>query len=414
MAEKLLRMFVGLFIGIWVARYLGPDKFGMLSYAQSLVFIFLGISTLGLDRIVVKELIERPQEEAALIGTSFWLKFIGAVVLLPILGLAVFLTGDSLYVASIVFVIASSAIFQSFNVIDFLFQAKVKSKYVALANSFVLAISSILKIALIISNADLIAFSAMVVLDAFILSLGLVYFYRKNGGTISLWRFDSSIARRLLFNSWPLIISTFVLAIQSRVDQLMLEGMIGVSEVGYYSAALKIVEAFGFVPMVLATSLLPAVVSARNETADIYRFRLLNYYRLSFLLFLVVFFPLFWLSEEIVSLLFGKQYQAAGVILEVMVFRLFFANFGVARGVFINAENLFKYSLLTLSCGTFINVLVNYLLIPSYASVGAVVATIISFFVTIFLIDAFYARTAWNLRLMLKAVLTAYKVQVVR
>jgi len=57
MGERILRMGVGLFVGIWVARYLGPEQFGLLSYAQSFVFLFTAIATLGLDGIVVRELV---------------------------------------------------------------------------------------------------------------------------------------------------------------------------------------------------------------------------------------------------------------------------------------------------------------------------------------------------------------------
>ena len=53
-AEKILRMFVGLFVGVWVARYLGPEQFGLLSYAQSFVGLFTIIATLGLDDVVVR------------------------------------------------------------------------------------------------------------------------------------------------------------------------------------------------------------------------------------------------------------------------------------------------------------------------------------------------------------------------
>jgi O-antigen/teichoic acid export membrane protein len=74
--EKILRMIVGLFVGIWVARYLGPEQFGLLSYAQSFVGLFTAIATLGLDGIVVRELVKDPSRRDELIGTAFWLKFI--------------------------------------------------------------------------------------------------------------------------------------------------------------------------------------------------------------------------------------------------------------------------------------------------------------------------------------------------
>lgn len=52
--ERIIRMFIGIFVGIWVARYLGPKEFGLLSYAQSFVGLFTIFATLGLDSIVVR------------------------------------------------------------------------------------------------------------------------------------------------------------------------------------------------------------------------------------------------------------------------------------------------------------------------------------------------------------------------
>ena len=57
-AEKILRMVVGLLVGVWVARYLGPEQFGLLSYALSFVGLFSIVATFGLDEIVVRELVK--------------------------------------------------------------------------------------------------------------------------------------------------------------------------------------------------------------------------------------------------------------------------------------------------------------------------------------------------------------------
>ena len=45
-ADRLLRMGVGLFVGIWIARYLGVKQFGIFSYASAFVSLFLSVSTL--------------------------------------------------------------------------------------------------------------------------------------------------------------------------------------------------------------------------------------------------------------------------------------------------------------------------------------------------------------------------------
>ena len=414
-AEKILRMAVGLFVGIWVARYLGPEKYGLLSYAQSFVGLFTAIATLGLDGIVVRELVKGEKKEDELIGTAFWLKLIGAFAVLLLLAIAINFTSNDTYTNILIFIIASATIFQSFNVIDFYFQSKVMSKYVVFANTFSLFVSSLVKILLIINNAPLIAFALVVVFDSIILAMGYLYFYIKKTSKIKIQnflKFKKGIAMSLLRDSWPLILSSAVLMIQARIDQVMIKEMRGNVEVGYYSVALRLIGMFGFIPMVLKSSLYPAIQSAKSQSEEIYQNRLLNFYRLNFLLFLVTAIPIFLLSEKIIVLLFGQEYQPAGILLALMASRLFFANMGVARGTFILTENLMKFSLLTMILGTVTNVVLNYLWIEEYGAKGAIVATIISFMVTIFLIDSIYVKTRQNVLLQIKAIFTFYDLKI--
>ena len=140
----------GFFVGVWVASYLGPEKFGLLSYAGSFVGLFSAIATLGLDGIVVREIVKYPEEENEILGTAFILKLFGAILTLIVLYVAIHFTSNDKYTNTLIFIIASAVIFQAFNVIDMYFQAKVMSKYVVFANSISLLISSIVKIWLIL------------------------------------------------------------------------------------------------------------------------------------------------------------------------------------------------------------------------------------------------------------------------
>jgi O-antigen/teichoic acid export membrane protein len=413
MVEKVLRMGVGLFLGVWIARYLGPEQFGLLSYVQSFVFIFAAIATLGLNGILVRELVKDETQRDVLLGTAFVLKLIGAILILPVLAIAVQLTSNDAYTNLLVFIIASATIFQSFNVIDFYFQSKVLSKYVALANAVSLGVSSIVKIVLILNKAPLIAFAAVTVFDMTVLSVGLIFFYKK-ASLLKLmnWRFEWEIAKNLLKDSWPLILSGLVLMLQARIDQVMIKEMLGNIEVGYYSVAMRLIEIFGFVPMMLRDSLYPSIQSAKSNSEELYQNRLLNLYRLNFILFLVTAIPIYIFAEKLVVLLFGEAYQPAGVLLALMSIRLFFANMGVARGVYILTENLMKFSLVTMILGTATNIILNYLWIPEYGGKGAVVATIFSFTVTIFLIDILYSKTRNNALLKIKSIFTFYKINI--
>ena len=411
MSEKVLRMFMGLFVGIWVARYLGPEQFGLLSYAQSFVFLFTAIATLGLDSIVVRELVKDNAQQNVLLGTAFVLKLIGSICILPLLWFGVQFTSNDSYTNLLIFIIASGTIFQSFNVIDFYYQSSVLSKYVAFANTITLAISSIVKIVLILNQASLLAFAIVGVFDTVILSLGLIYFYwQKTHHSLRELRFDKVVAKRLLADSWPLIMSSMVIIIQARIDQIMLKEMIGDQEVGYYSAGMRLIEAFAFIPVVLMQSLYPAIQNAKKQSEKLYRSRLTNFYRINFIFFLVVAIPVYFFAENIVIILYGEEFERVGGILSLLAIRLFFANMGTARDAFITSENLFRFSMIAMIIGTIANIFANYFLIPVLYSEGAVIATIISFTVSIFVVDFFYSKTRVNFKLQMKAMLSFYKI----
>ena len=409
--EKILRMIVGLFVGIWVARYLGPEQFGLFSYAQSFVGLFIAIATLGLDGIVIRELVNDERRRDELIGTAFYLKLMGAFLVLLILFMTINFTSNEKETNTLVFIIASATIFQSFNVVDMYFQSRVMSKYVVCTNLISLFFSSIVKVILILNEAPLVAFAWVVLFDSVVLAFGFLYFYIQQVD-FSIWslKFQKTTAFSLLKDSWPLILSGAVLMIQARIDQVMIKEMIGNAEVGYYSVAMRLIEALAFATMLLKGSLFPAIQNAKKISEELYQDRLLNFYRLNFLLFLIMAIPIFLFAEQIVVLLFGEEYQPAGILLALMSIRLLFSSMGVARGVFILTENLMKFSLITMILGTITNIGLNYLWIPEYGGVGAIVATIFSFTVTVFLVDIFYVKTRHNVWLQIKSMFTFYKI----
>ncbi|MBK2340598.1 flippase [Francisella philomiragia] len=409
------RMLAALVVGIWVARYLGPEKFGVLNYASSFVALFSVLTTLGLDGIVVRELVKDPSKSNTILGSAFGLKFIGFFALLIILSSVLYLTDESIYTKSIIFIVALSTMMQSFNVLDFYFQSQVKSKFVAFANLISLIISSITKIILILCGAKLIYFAAVVVLDSFTLSIGFIYFYQsKRFGNIKKWRFKFAVAKSLLRDSWPLILSGSLLMIQARIDQVMLNYLADSEQVGYLSVAIRLIEPFAFIIIILKSSLFPAIQNAKKHSYKLYQDRLLNFYRLAFISFLVVGLPIYFFSEKIVVILFGEIYKPASILLTLMSIRLFFAYMGVARGVFLVSENYMKFSAITMFAGVITNILLNLLWIPEYQAKGAVYATIVSFLVTVFLLDFCYKKTRENVVLQIKAIFTFYKLIKIR
>ena len=164
-AEQLLRMIAGLLVGIWVARYLGPEQFGVFSYAIAFASLFSSIAKLGLDGIVVRDLVKEPEQRDCYLGTAFWLKLMGAILMLGIVAISMQLTSSDHLTNLYILIIASGAIFQSFEVVDFYFQSKVLSKFVSICKMTQLFISSLLKLYFIFTGAELIYFVLITIVD---------------------------------------------------------------------------------------------------------------------------------------------------------------------------------------------------------------------------------------------------------
>ena len=402
-AEKILRLIAGLLVGIWVARYLGPEQFGVVSYVVAFVAIFGGIAKLGLDGIVVRELVREPSKRNIYLGTSFWLKFVGALITLGVVVFATFFTSNDHTTNFYIFIIASGIVFQSFEVIDFYFQSRVLSKFVSLCRMSQLLISSLLKIYFVLTGAGLFWFVVVSLVDQATLavSLYIAYRYQKLG---SFYRhFDLLTAKKLLTDSWPLIFSGLAIMIYVRIDQIMIKEMLGEREVGLYSAAVRLSEVWYFIPVVITSSLFPAIVSAKKVSEGLYRQRLQRLCTLMTWLAIAVALPVTFLADSVIVLLYGHQYREAGGVLAIHIWGAVFVFLGVASGVFFTAENWTKKSLCRTGSGAVSNVLFNLALIPRYGISGGAAATVLSQFVANFLYDFFDNSTRAILIIKIKA-----------
>ena len=413
--EKILRMVVGLFVGIWVARYLGPEQFGLFSYAKSFVGLFTAIATLGLNGIVVRELVKDESRCDELIGTTFWLKVMGAFGVLLILAIAINFTSNDTYTNTLVFIIASATIFQSFNVVDFYFQSKVMSKFVVYANIISFFLSSIVKIVLILNDAPLIAFAWVVLFDSLVLALGFVYFFFRNSSfKIKNLTFRRETAIDLLRDSWPLILSGIVISIYMKIDQVMIKELLGTNAVGQYAAAVRISEAWYFIPVVIASSLFPAIINAKKQSEELYYERLQRLYDLMVWMAIAIALPTTFMSDWIVELLYGGQYNEAGAVLMIHIWAGVFVFLGVASGKWFMAENLQIFSTINTTIGAVVNIGLNYILIPKIGIEGAAWATLISYFIAAYLCLAFWKKTRINFIYLSKTMLITRKLNAKR
>lgn len=393
MGEKVLRLLVGLFIGVWVARYLGPKDFGLLSYAQSYAFLFIVISNFGIDGLIVRDLVRDEEDQNVILGTAFYLKFFGAILIFPSLAALFYFTNESHESRILIFIITLIAIFQSFNVIDLYFQSRVLSRYVVWAYSFSYIVSSIAKIILILISAPVLWFAVVFVMDSFLQAIGLIYYYWKKKQKISFWKFKWNCAKELLKNGWPLILSGFIVSLFMKIDQIMINEMIDSEAVGQYAAAVRLSEAWFFIPLVIANSLFPAILNAKKRSVEEYKSRVQKLYTLMIWLAILIAVPISFLSDWLIKLLYGKEFADAGSVLQIHVWAGVFVFLGIASGKWLMSENLQILDFWRIVSAALFNIVLNLLLVPLYGITGAAAATFLSYMFLAYFFDLLIPKT---------------------
>jgi len=387
LGERILRMGVSLFVGIYVARYLGPERFGLLSYANSFVGIFVALATLGLDEVVVRELVKTPEQREKILGTSFLLKLVGTLLMWAAILVAIPFTKNDFQTNILIIIIAFGVFFQAFNVIDLSFQAEVKSKYVVHAQFIQLIVSSTIKIILIVNEAPLIWFASVFFLDAIVLALGLVFTYLHNSNKIFSWKWSYETSKHLLHDSWPLIFAGIVVSVYMKIDQLMIKEMLGAKEVGLYAAAVKLSEAWYFIPMAIASSLYPAIINARVYQKEVYYQKIQNLFDLMVWIAVSIALPTTFLSTLVVEFLYGKEYLGSSSVLIIHIWTAVFVFLGVASSKYLLAENFIKKTFYRTFIGALLNIIMNYYLIGIIGIQGAAISTLVSHFFAAYFYD---------------------------
>ena len=377
--DKVLRMGVGLLVNIWVVRYLGPARFGLLSYSTAFVALFSAFATLGLDGIVVRELVRTPADSPEILGSALMMRAMGGVLTLFVSVIAIVLLrrGDLLSFWMVA-IIAAGTIFQSLDVVDFWFQSQVQSKYTVIAKNAAFLMSALVKGCLILSHAPLLWFAGAALLEVVLGAAGLLIAYRRSGGHISSWQRSIGRCRSLLADSWPLILSGFSIAVYMKIDQVMLGDMAGDKVVGIYSSAVRLSEIWYFVPMIIVSSVYPSVIQAKMTDEGLYYRRIQRLFCLMAALSLAIAVPMTFMSTWIVVVLFGSSFAAAGPVLAIHIWASLFVFFAVAQSPWDLAENLTKLALFRIASGAVLNIVLNLFLIPAYGALGSAIATVIS------------------------------------
>jgi len=406
--DKVIRTVLLLLVGIWIARYLGPSDFGVLSYALAYTALFSVFIRLGLDQILVREIVKKEKLTNYFLGTAFVLKLVGGLLAIIFVALSLVLVSLDPLSKAVILIISAGFVFQSLDVIDYFFQSKILSKYVVVARNSALILTSALKIYFILNGFEVIYFALAQVLDFLLVGIFLTFAYRLRGNAVGEWQFSKKIAWRLLKYSWPLGLSLFLITIHTKVDQIMIGVMLDQTQVGLYSVAVQLSEFWYFIPAIIISTLMPYFVTLRTRNKALYQARLVQLYSLMFWLGTAAGIFVIFFGDQLVTLLFGEAYADAYLALVFNIWNGIWVSQGVARGIWLINENLQIYRLYTNAIIVILNLSLNFILIPLYGIAGAAIATLATQSIGTWVVSAFWRPIRGSTWSMIKSVNPIY------
>lgn len=402
-SERILSVGITTIVTILSARYLGVENYGILSYGLTLTTLFTAIVKLGIDSIIVNELINNKSRQGEFLGTSIVLRFAASLLSILSIGLLLLiLNGDQPLLIVVAMVQSVLLIFQSAYVLDHWFQSQLKSKFVSIAKVSATVATAGYSMYLLLSGKSVVWFAVSTVLAGLVIATVLYVFYRKQGGQKLL--FSVSAAKYLLSKSHHFILASVMILIYAQVNKVMLGNISGNAELGLYSAAMMFSMAWAFLPESIITSMRPSIVYAKAKSNTLYMRRLKQLYFIVFWMCAVA-AAILTLSAPLVVLLLGHEFSGSIVVLQIAVWSVPFAMLGVARSVWVVCEEKYKYPKYYLVCGAIVSVIANITLIPLFGAIGAAISTVITEIAVCLVAPVLFKETRVHTKIALEAII---------
>lgn len=401
-ADHMITFAGGLFISIWLARNLGPEKFGVYGFAIALYAIAASVAQLGMGGVAVREIVQA-KDKGPVVSTVFLLKAAGGLATFFILYGYLLWNDVDYYKFWLTLIISVGLFFNPFTAFDSYFDSVLQSKWRVIARKSGFIVKSVLTILFVINEWPLLYLGGVYLSEVVLSGILVGLFYAKRGVRFSLG-FDRTLVNRIFAQSWPLIISSLGAILYLKMDQVMVVSILGDYEGGQYNAAVKYTSIFYFLHSVVLTSVFPRLVKLRKESKGQYEGEVMRLSSgLIYASVLVVIGTLL-LIKPFMSLTFGDDYLPAVDIINVHIFSLPLVFVGAVLSKWLIIEELTRYSMLRHGTGFSINLGLNLLLIPQWGGVGASVASIVAFLFSCIVILFFSKRLMDLLRIMIKAI----------
>lgn len=387
--EKIVQMLISLVISLLTARYLGPSNFGLINYATSFTAFFAALCNLGINSVLVKELVDNPEKEGQILGTALGLRAISSMLsAITIVAVVSVIDRDEPITIQVVALCSLGLVFQVFDVFSSWFQRHLKSKFTAIAALVAYVTMAVYRVILLIAGGNVALFALATSVDYIALAVMQLIFYKKNDG--QRLGFSWKYGKDLLSRSKHFILAGLMVSIYGQTDKLMLKQMLDVTQTGFYSTATTVNNMWCFVLMAVINSMYPSVMEA-HKTGDEVLFQKKNRQMYAIVFYVsigaAVMFNIF--AELIIYILYGEAFLPAAMPLRIVSWYTAFSYLGIARNAWVVSKNRQRHLFKIYAAAAASNVVLNFLLIPVFGANGAATASLVAQILTGFVLPFF-------------------------
>ena len=402
--DNVFRMGFGLLVSVYVARYLHPTGFGLISFASAMATLVTAIAQFGTQTVVVRDLIRRPEDRAAILGSALVLRLVtGAVSILLAIGATALLRPGDYRAVEVVLIVAGVALPRAWDVVDYDYQARIEAGPVVIARNIGFVAFAVLRVLLVLIHAPLEAFAFAITGEQVLAAILLVRLWRRDGLAVRMRSANRRELRDLVVTTWPLVIAGLSYVVYMRIDQIMLAGMMGDASVGLFSAAIKISEALYFIPAAATATVAPAMTAAYRRSDAEYHRHMLRVMRILVRLGLGIAVVFSCFSRFIIVKLYGPAYAPAAAVLSIHAWIYVLMTLSYCGSQWLLDRGYFHCNMYQTLGGAAVNIGMNLVLIPRLDIVGAAIASFAGQFTSVMLMMAVIPKTRPLFRLQLAA-----------
>ena len=390
--QHMYSMLTSLIIVALIARHLGPSDYGLINYCASVITIFTTLAGLGLENLIVSEIIRNPDREGGYLGTALVMRLASSFISYPlILALIAALNPGNNTLLLVAAFQALGMVFQSYDVLVYWFRLKLKMKYVSVALICAITVASLLRVILLVNKATVEWFALAISVQAFVAGLLITaFFLTKKDVRLKV---NSNDAKALLRISYNCIISSMSIVIYMEADKIILENMTDSAHVGIYSAAVLMATCWQFIPNALIDSSRPVILEKRKISHEEYidQFKLImGGVNLMSFVFALLMTCLGWV---VIYVIYGIEYIGAFIPLIILSWASFIGVSGYTRTIWITGESLYKYEKYYAVSAAILNIVLDIVFIWKFSIVGAAVATLITYVYEVLIVPLFFKET---------------------